>query len=883
MQQIRILILSILLGALALPALSLHIKGGWMSYTYLGREPNGDVRYGFTVKVFRDCGVQSPGQNDPTINITIFRNSDFVLQGNFVAAQTRTYTLRKTTFNECINPKPDICYVVLEYFGTATLPVTAAGYTAAFQRCCRINGINNVLPPTNNLGNTYSIQLPGNIFGNQNLENNSPIFVEKDTAVVCFNSTFSLDYSANDPDQDSLVYEFAPAFAGGSPNSPSPVTSSPPPFQSLPYAGVFSPDRPLGLDIQINRFTGEITGQTPATTGEYVIAVAVKEYRNGRLIAETRKELHVNVANCTIPGAELPIETINCDGLDVTFVNNNVSPAINSYFWDFGAPPGTPGNTSTQARPTFIYPDTGTYTAKLVVNRGQACSDSATMQVKVYPGFAPGFVTDGSCFSNPFQFRDTTSARYGAVNSWRWDFGNTAATNDTSRVRNPSYTYPAPGNYTITFRATSTKGCDKQITVPLAVLDRPLLTLPFKDTLICSIDSLQLRALGSGNFSWTPGTGRIIRSNTATPVVFPITTTTFRVTLNDRGCIAEDTIRVNVLPFIRVDAGADTVICRGDSITLRPISQALGYLWNSPTGSFTDSLQKNPIFIARDSINKVKVTANLGKCQDIDSLIVRTVPYPLARANADTALCFGQSVVLQGVGNGIRFLWSPAAGLANPAAAQTIATPAATTSYILSVFDDKGCPKPGTDTVNIAVIPPVQVFAGRDTTLVYGQVYRLEATSTVNRHRWSPRFGLSDTAILNPVILINNGTIPGNPARITYRLFSSSPEGCSSSDEVTITVFATAPSLFIPNAFTPNKDGLNDVLRPILAGIQRLDFFRIYNRYGQLIFETTTAENGWDGSFKGKPQASGNFVYQARAIDFNGAVITQNGQVMLIR
>lgn len=854
-----------------------------MSYTYLGREPNGDVRYGFTVKVFRDCGVQSPGQNDPTINITLFRNSDFGIQGTFVAAQTRNYTLRKTTFNECINPRPDICYVVLEYFGTATLPVTAAGYTAAFQRCCRINGINNIQAPTNNLGNTYSIQIPGNINGNQSVENNSPIFVEKDTAVVCFNSNFSLDYSAVDPDGDSLVYEFAPALAGGSPNNPSPATSTAPPFPSLPYAGVFNPNRPLGLDIEINRITGEITGQTPATTGEYVIAVSVKEFRGGRLLAETRKELHVNVANCTIPAAELPLETINCDGLDVTFVNNNVSPAINSYFWDFGAPPGTPGNNSTQARPTFIYPDTGTYIAKLVVNRGQACSDSTTMQVKVYPGFAPGFIADGSCFSNPFQFRDTTSARYGAVNSWRWDFGNSAATNDTSRIRNPTYTYPAPGNYTITFRATSTKGCDKQITVPLAVLDRPLLTLPFKDTLICSIDSLELRALGNGSFSWTPGTGRIIRSNTANPVVFPVSTTTFRVILNDRGCIAEDTVRVNVLPFIRVDAGADTVICRGDSIILRPISQALGYLWTSLTGSFSDSLQKNAVFLPTDSINKVKVTANLGKCQDVDSLTVRTVPYPVARANNDTTICFGQSALLRGIGNGIRSIWTPGTGLGNPANPETIANPTVNTSYIFSVFDDKGCPKPGTDTVNITVIPPVQVFAGRDTTLVYGQVYRLEATSNVSRYNWSPRFGLSDTAILNPIVNINNGTVPGNPARITYRLVSSSPEGCNSSDDVTITVFATAPSIFIPNAFTPNKDGLNDVLRPILAGIQRLDFFRIYNRYGQLIFESRNAENGWDGTFKGNPQQSGNFVYQTQAVDFNGDVLKQKGFIMLIR
>ncbi len=861
---------------------ALHIKGGWMSYRYLGREANGDLRYSFTVKVYRDCGVQSPGQNDAVIYISLYRNADNVSAGTFAAAQTRNYTLRKNTFSTCISPVPDICYVILEYDGIVTVPVALQGYTASFQRCCRINGINNIAGPTNSIGNTYTLQLPGSSAGMQNLENASPLFVEKDTAVVCFNSRFTLDYSAQDPDNDSLTYEFAPALSGASTNNPAPVQASTPPYNSLPYLPGFSPDDPFGTgNISINPRTGLIIGNTGNTTGEYVLAVLVREYRNGREIAQSRKELHVNVANCSAPAAELPLETINCDGLDVIFVNNSTSPAITSYLWDFGVA-GAVNDTSTQPRPTFIYPDTGVYIAKLIVNREQACSDSATTVVRVFPGFAPGFVTDGSCYSNPFQFRDTTSARYGAVNSWRWNFGDPSTLADSSQIRNPSYTYPIQGNYTITFRATSTKGCDKEITVPLVVLDSPRLVLPFKDTLICSIDSLQLRAEGTGNFTWTPGTGRIFNNNTATPTVYPITTTNYLVTLNDRGCVARDTVRVNVLDFISVDAGRDTVICRGDPFTLQPVTQGLSFQW-SPAAFLDNDSIRNPVATPMDSITVIQVTANLGKCQDSDSLTVRTVPYPLASVGADTAICFGDIAQLRGSGNGNRVEWVPSQTVSQPDQSITSARPGITTPYIFRVFNNQGCPKPGTDTMLVRVIPQIVTSAGRDTTLVYGQPFQMNASSNATQFSWVPSFGLSDPTILNPELVINRGTIPGDPPNIIYTLMTSTPEGCSAEGEITITVFSTGPSIFVPNAFTPNGDRLNDVMRPILAGMKQLDYFRVYNRYGQIIFDTRNQENGWDGSINGKPQGNGTFIYQVQAVDFNGNVVRQNGTFILIQ
>jgi gliding motility-associated-like protein len=143
--------------------------------------------------------------------------------------------------------------------------------------------------------------------------------------------------------------------------------------------------------------------------------------------------------------------------------------------------------------------------------------------------------------------------------------------------------------------------------------------------------------------------------------------------------------------------------------------------------------------------------------------------------------------------------------------------------------------------------------------------------------------GLSSTNVANPRVVITPSTLPNGQESITYQVVASTSEGCNNSDDITIRIFKTGPSIFIPNAFTPNNDGLNDVIRPILAGIQRLDYFRIYNRYGQLVFETSTPNRGWDGRINGLLQASSAFVYQCQAVTIDGTVLTQKGTFTLVR
>jgi gliding motility-associated-like protein len=143
---------------------------------------------------------------------------------------------------------------------------------------------------------------------------------------------------------------------------------------------------------------------------------------------------------------------------------------------------------------------------------------------------------------------------------------------------------------------------------------------------------------------------------------------------------------------------------------------------------------------------------------------------------------------------------------------------------------------------------------------------------------WSPSTGINNTNISNPVVVLGPSV-----DSITYRVKVSVPEGCFAYDDVTVRVFKTGPDIFIPSAFTPNGDRKNDVLKPIAVGIKSLTYFKIFNRWGQLIFNTTELENGWDGTVGGKEQATGTYIYSAEATDYLGKPIVRKGTVVLIR
>ncbi len=856
---------------LSLISFANHTKGGWMYYEYMGPgSATNTSRYRVTLKLYTECNL-NPGQTDPTVPFSFFGATSNNLIYNIsvpVISDVNTNNCTTAECHPCINNIPFICYKIRTYQTDIDLPNTPDGFIVAYQRCCRIIGIQNIQSPSNNVGETWTVKIPGTAVAGAQL-NSSARFSQNDTAIICQGDRFTFDFSATDINNDSLVYAFTPAFGGASNTAPNPTNASNPPYVSVSYAGGFSGSQPLGSGVTINTATGIVTGFGPSI-GIYVITVTVSEYRRGTniKIAEVRKSLHIEVTNCSSTAAELEPDYTSCDGFTITFTNRN-NNNIQTFDWDFGD-----GNTSTQASPTHTYADTGVYILKLVVNRGLPCSDSTTAPVKVYPGFFPDFTFAGQCQNIPVQFNDITTATYGVADKWSWNFGDFASPNNTSTLKNPTHTYTATGTYNIVFVVESSKGCKDTVLKSIDIVSQPALTVS-NDTLICIIDTLQLNAVGTGTFLWTPNY-MISNVNIANPLISPDVTTTYFVNLTDAfGCTVRDSVKVNVKNFVTQFGGADTAICQSDPVTLQLTSDALYFIWTeTPAGNtLNDPTLKNPT--ARPVVTTTyHVVGSIGKCIAQDDITITPVPYPAANAGPDNTICIGGSAQLNASGGSI-YSWTPSAFLTATNIPNPISVkPTDNVRYIVTVRDVLGCPKPVKDTVFVFVAKIKAEAGPRDTSVVLGQPLQLGASGSTN-YSWTPTTWLNNPFISNPISLPQND--------IEYVVRVSNAVGCFDTDSIRVHVFKVKPDLFVPNAFTPNGDGNNDIFRPIPIGMKSMDIFRVYNRWGQMLYSGTGNGAGWDGRFAGKPQETATYVWYAEGIDYLNNKIKRKGSVILIR
>lgn len=868
----NIFIFLIFIGISA-PAFSRHITGGEIYHQYLGPGPTpNSSNYLITLRLFRDF-YSTGALLDGVVNIAIYeKNTNIPVTGSpFSVKLDHIDLIERKGIIPCIVNPPQVKYQVGYYYFTVTLPDNQAGYWISFQRCCRIDGISNLAIP-DGVGATYLGSIAGTDDIGNSGHNSSPQFFVRDTALVCHFKNFNLDFGALDPDGDLLTYQFCEAFDGGNTGEPIVTNPPPPPYSPVPYGNGFTASSPLGAGVTIDPLTGIISGIAPAS-GSYVITVCVYEWRNGRIINEHRKDFILKVADCDFVAAKLPISATYCDDYNVSFANQTPSSLIYAWHWDFGVT-GILSDTSNLSIPTFTYTDTGIYTVKLVVNPGDQCSDSATMRLGLYPGFFSDFTSSGICVNKPTSFTDATTATYGVVNGWRWDFGESTAINDTSHLRNPVYTYPVVGVKTVQLIVQSSKGCVDTAYRDITIIDKPLITLPFRDTLICSIDSLQLQSSGSGVFSWSPNYN-ILNATTAAPIVFPKTTTWYTVQLDDNGCINRDSVRVRVVDFVTLSVRTDTTSCQGDPVQLTAFTDGLQYAW-TPAASLNNPSIKNPVASPTITTN-YQIISRIGKCSATDNVTVFVVPYPFVNAGADTIICFSTSAQLNGQIVGSSFSWTPKVTLNNANILNPIATPKRTTAYVLTARDTIGCPKPGYDTVVVVMLPKVNAFAGRDTAIVVGQLLQLSASGGES-YSWFPSTGLNNINVANPVATLN-----GNMDSIRYWVRVVDQAGCFDTATILVKIFKTNPQVFVPTGFTPNGDGLNDLVRPIAVGVERIEYFKIFNRWGQLVFSTTINGLGWDGKIGGKLQGTNTFVWLVKAIDFTGKPIFQKGTVTLIR
>jgi len=474
------------------PAKARHIVGGEIFYECLGPGSMPDSRnYRLTMKVYRDCaGMGAEFDNPAEIGVYSYINGVYRFVRYLEVSHAQVIDLEARE-NPCLILPGNVCVEETSYIINLTnLPIIDGSYIAAWQRCCRNNTITNILNP-NNTGATYMIEITAEA---QQTCNDGPRFNNFPDIAICVNDPIDFDHSAVDPEGDQIVYEFCAPLQGGGPLgvdnpfqadwcegiTPNPRNCLPPYPEVIFQAPNYSAAAPLGVTsaININPVTGLITG-TPRLTGQFVVGVCVKEYRNGVLLSVLRRDFQYNVVNCeTAVEAKIQADAVigdkefvinSCGVNTVTFRNlSQLEQFIQTYRWTFDIN-GTPVEVNTR-NASFTFPGIGTYEGTMIINEGQTCGDTATISVNVFPSIEAGFEFDyDTCIAGPVSFTDKTVTGANAVVAWEWDFGD----GEGALVRNPNHLYQTPALHPVTLVATDNNECRDTATMDLSYFPVP--------------------------------------------------------------------------------------------------------------------------------------------------------------------------------------------------------------------------------------------------------------------------------------------------------------------------------------------------------------------------------------------------------------------------
>ena len=392
------------------------------------------------------------------------------------------------------------------------------------------------------------------------------------------------------------------------------------------------------------------------------------------------------------------------------------------------------------------------------------------------------------------------------------------------------------------------------------------------DTIVCAGSPVQLNVAQGAFFTWSPATG-LSNSGIPNPVATPATTTEYVVIgIDPGGCLAKDSVVITVKPSPVVNITSDTTICKGAIVQLSANGGGT-YQW-SPAANLNNTSIFNPITSATTDITyKVKVTGS-NACTSEDSVKIGVRQYPLFSASSiNTVVCAGDSTTISASG-GDTYMWSPAASFPDPALPSISFVPAASETYIVTI-NDNVCHHDTVMNVSINVNPLPIVTAQKSNDINCTTPVATLQASGAKSYNWSPAESLSDGAIAKPVATPETTT--------TYEVTGASEFGCTSSASVLVNVTKTGvPRFVVPNAFTPNNDGKNDCFGIQHWGDAVIKQFSIYNRWGALIFQSADPSQCWDGTWKGKPQDGGGYVYIINATTLCGDV-TKKGMLTLIR
>lgn len=771
-----------------------HIVGGELTYKYLGSNV-----YQIKLELYRDCNSSTPFTS--SIKFYFFNSTTLALVDSVSVTFPGPIPIPNNTGNICLTTPPNICVEEAIYTTNKLLPPIAGGYTIVFQKCCRNGTILNVVNPSDNYGATYMATIPGSAVASGN---SSPEFVNFPPTCICVNEPLVFNHSATDIDGDQLVYSFYSPFNGGSQTNPNPLPASPPPYSLVPFAGGFTFNNPVGgsPQVSINSVTGMITG-IPNTLGQFMVGICVKEYRNGVLLSTHYRDFQFNVVQCiTNVVAIIPPTFTVCKGSPLTF--SNTSTGATYYYWDFGAAGNA--DTSHLFSPNYTYNTAGTYTVKLIVNKGYPCADTATAIVTVNPiPIATPSNNSPVCVGSPINLFAVPVT----PSTYAW----TGPNGFTSSFQNPVITNATVANSGVYHLAVTALGCTSTNAGNTTVVVNPIPAAPVisSNAPICVGVPLQLSVvpIAAATYSWTGPNG--FSSSLQNPIINNTVSANagnYFCTITVSGCTgASSSTNVVLYPSPTAPTPFNNApFCPGNPLNLTAALVAgATYSWTGPNGF--SSTQENPTIPNTTAANagNYSLTIQVNGCNSLPlTTNVVIYPIPVAAPTSNSAVCPGTPINLFAATIvGGSYSWIGPNGFSSSVQNPVIPNAANANGgvYTLSVTAN-GCTNTnaGTTTVIINPVPAAPVLSNTSPICV-GATLQLNAATINNAtYQWTGPNGFT-SSLQNPII---NSTVPANAGVYSCIIVKL---GCLSAPSTTTVVLNPIPLTPTPTSNAPICQG----------------------------------------------------------------------------
>lgn len=527
----------------------------------------------------------------------------------------------------------------------------------------------------------------------------------------------------------------------------------------------------------------------------------------------------VSVQVNAIPVATISGPTIICQGTSTSLLASGGS----SYLWNNGA--------TTSLISVSPLADT---TYAVFVTNGSGCSDSTSVFVQVISNPTASIAgNDSICLGSSA----TLTASGGGT--YLWNNGTTSSSLNISPIADTTYSV-----------IVDVGGCIDTSFHSITINAPPVVGVT-GNLFVCNGNSTTLTASGGGSYLWNTG------SSLDSIVVSPTTNTNYNVIVtNANNCSDSTNVNVIVNPLPTISISGNSTICEGTPATLTA-SGGFSYVWN--TSDSTATINVSPIV----STNYSVVGTDANGCVNSTQVTVTVLPKPVASINGDSVICFGESTTLVGAGGGT-YVWNTL----DTTQSLTI-TPNDTSTYTL-IVNVNGCLD--TSIHNISVTPLPSISAFNDTTIILGQSATVFAQG-VSPLSWTPSGSLSCSTCANPT---------ATPEETTTYCVSNSENNCLNTSCVTVYVDAICGDLFVPNAFSPNGDSENDCLK-VYSNCLATVLFRVYSRWGELIYESVDIDGCWDGTNNGSNLNTGTYIFTVEATLINGEEVELKGNVTLFK